>query len=77
MGRTRVILTITAMAALLAGATISSADNVPLELDLDRDGYISAQEAERVPELLEQFGVLDIDKDGKISHSELILFVQQ
>ncbi|WP_035275916.1 EF-hand domain-containing protein [Desulfogranum japonicum] len=43
-------------------------------LDIDKDGYVTAHEAEVMPELIEQFAVLDANRDGKLDAAELSLF---
>jgi len=39
-------------------------------LDINRDGYISKQEAAADPQLQSQFDALDANRDGKLSMSE-------
>ena len=43
-------------------------------LDVDKDGAISQQEAEAMPELTEQFAKLDLNEDGKLDMDEFALF---
>lgn len=58
--------------ALMMAASVSyAAGDVGAQLDVDKDGYISAQEAEAMPEILEQFDKLDANKDGKIDLAEI------
>ena len=44
-------------------------------LDVDKDGAISQQEAEAMPELTEQFAKLDLNKDAKLDMDEFAKFV--
>lgn len=44
------------------------------ELDRNRDGYISNDEAQEMPELAGQWGVSDTNQDGRINKSEFALF---
>lgn len=52
-----------------AWATIES--HFIKKLDLDLDGHISVKEAIAAPKLLERFGTLDLDGNGKLSPREL------
>lgn len=59
-------------AALMMTASVSyAAGDVATQLDVDKDGYITAKEAEAMPEILEQFDKLDANKDGKIDLAEI------
>lgn len=44
------------------------------QLDENRDGFISNDEAQEMPELAGQWQVTDSNKDGKIDQSEFALF---
>ncbi len=44
------------------------------QLDDNRDGFISNDEAQEMPELAGQWLVTDSNKDGKIDQSEFALF---
>lgn len=59
-----------AMQALMMTPVQASPDLLA-SLDADQDGFISLKEAVSNAELLENFGVIDTDEDGKISKEEL------
>lgn len=46
-------------------------------LDTDRDGSISAKEAQAVPELAKEFGELDRNGDGALEPAEFARFEQE
>lgn len=58
-------------AFMMAASVSFAAGDLGTQLDVDKDGYISAQEAESMPEILEQFDKLDVNKDGKIDMAEI------
>ena len=58
-------------AMMLCSVTAFAAEENPLMLDFDKDGYITAKEAEIMPELLAQFDKLDENKDGKLDMAEI------
>jgi len=55
-----------------AGTVIADAEKVPAfsAVDADRDGYISSQEAQSVPQLRQIFASVDNDRDGQLDTSE-------
>lgn len=58
--------------ALMMTASVGfAAGDIATQLDVDQDGYVSAKEAEAMPEVLGQFDQLDANKDGKIDMSEM------
>ena len=66
--------TVVAMAALLVSLASGNvfADTDPLMgLDKDQDGLISLQEAQAMPEVVEAFNALDVNKDGKLDMKEI------
>lgn len=58
-------------------APLCFAQSLPEDVDLDKDGCISREEAKNVAGLEEQFQVLDVNHDGKIDKAELSLFVKK
>lgn len=64
------IMCIVATAMLCSGVAIAAEEN-PVMLDFDKDGYITAKEAEVMPDLLAQFDKLDENKDGKLDMAEI------
>jgi hypothetical protein len=66
--------TVVAMAALSISLVSGNvfADTHPLMgLDKDQDGFVSLEEAQEMPEVVEAFDVLDVNKDGKLDVKEL------
>lgn len=61
---------VVAVLAMTAPAGFAAGD-LAAQLDVDKDGYITAKEAEAMPEILEQFDGLDTNKDGKIDLQEI------
>lgn len=66
-----------AIFVLALAATSCFAGKLPTDIDTDKDGFISLKEAEKVPDLKEQFQALDVNKDGKLDKAELTLLVQK
>lgn len=67
-----------AIAAIISvTASFCFAQSLPEDVDLDKDGCISKDEAKNVAGLQEQFQVLDVNRDGKIDKAELSLFVKK
>jgi protein involved in sex pheromone biosynthesis len=61
--------------ALAFSAAACAGDQAALEAaDADKDGAISAQEAEAVPGLTEQWAVVDINQDGMVDAAEFAQF---
>ena len=60
----------TAIAVLCIAGAAHAADASFDQLDVDRDGMISAFEAEADPKLLERFRQLDVNGDGRLSAEE-------
>lgn len=60
----------TAVGVLCIAGAAQAADASFDQLDVDRDGMISAFEAEADPKLLEQFRQLDVNGDGRLSAEE-------
>jgi EF hand len=58
--------------AATAGTAIVDAEKAPdfSVIDADRNGYISSQEAEVVPEIKRIFASVDSDRDGQLNTSE-------
>jgi Ca2+-binding EF-hand superfamily protein len=46
------------------------------QLDANKDGFISKEEAAKSPRFAERFDAIDADKDGKVSQAELIASVK-
>lgn len=66
--------TAVAMAALSLSLVSGNvfADTHPLMgLDKDQDGFVSFEEAQEMPEVVEAFNVLDVNKDGKLDVKEI------
>ena len=58
--------------ALMLTASVSfAAGDIATQLDADKDGFVSAQEAEIMPEVMAQFDKLDVNKDGKLDMAEM------
>lgn len=55
---------------LMVNAAIAQ-DIVPDDLDADKDGMISIKEAVAAPELLAEFGRIDLNHDGYIDAMEM------
>ncbi len=66
--------TVVALAALsislVSGNVFASTDPL-MGLDKDQDGVVSLQEAQEMPEVVEAFNALDVNKDGKLDMKEL------
>ena len=62
------------VALTLAATTVSAADMLFAKLDVDKNGSISKAEAEKMPQLLEQWPVLDADGNGELSAEEFSKF---
>ncbi len=65
------------LAALMLTVSAAFASDEPIALDVDKDGAISVQEAEVMPELSEQFVQLDVNKDGKLDMVEFAAFKEK
>ncbi len=59
-----------AIGVLLVAGAAQAGDASFDQLDVDRDGMISAFEAEADPKLLERFRQLDVNGDGRLSAEE-------
>jgi Ca2+-binding EF-hand superfamily protein len=62
------------VALTLAATTVSAADMLFAKLDVDKSGSISKAEAEKIPQLLEQWTGVDADANGEISADEFSKF---
>jgi len=61
--------------AIIASMTISDVFAIEYqELDENKDGYISNDEAQNMPELAGQWIVSDTNEDGRLDKSEFALF---
>lgn len=67
-----ILLTVATIQAIsVASANAQTVNELMMRLDVDQDGFISLKEAVSHTPLLKQFGLIDVNADGKISPDEL------
>jgi Ca2+-binding EF-hand superfamily protein len=69
----------TAVIGTVLIASTALAGEVPqfTTIDKDKDGYVSKDEARAVPEIMELFASVDVNKDNQLSTSEYMEAVKQ
>ena len=63
-------LTFTTLALLVSGVVIAGEKNLYTDLDANKDGGISKEEATALPPLRAQWMVLDVNSDGLLDKAE-------
>ncbi len=71
-------LTMLATATLLIGAAAAAAEAPQFsDVDANKDGYVSREEATKTPEIMKLFATVDANHDNKLSPTEYQNAVQQ
>lgn len=73
----KTVVTLTALFVSLASGNVFASTDPLMALDKDQDGFVSLEEAQAMPEVVEAFNALDVNKDGKLDMEELAVFKKQ
>jgi|GEM_PF-3159666 len=70
----KTVVTLTALLVSLASGNVFAGTDSLMALDKDQDGFVTLEEAQALPEVVEAFSALDVNKDGKLDMEELAAF---
>ena len=71
MKKTVVALAALSLALVSGNVFADTAADPLMGLDKDKDGSVSLEEAQEMPEVVKSFNVLDVNKDSKIDIKEI------